>query len=146
MEVGSKTCTKCGLPKPADREHFDWSERDGLSARCVECRRKNGKTHYETNKVVYFAHADARRLDMAEFIRSLKNKPCADCKDSFPHYVMDFDHRGDKTVNLSHPRVKRWGKNRILAEIAKCDVVCANCHRIRSYERGQHLTSEASNA
>jgi hypothetical protein len=143
MEVGRKTCRKCGRAKPADREHFNWSERDGLSARCKDCRRQSGKKHYVANKVVYFRHAETRRQDIAEFIRSLKHdKSCTGCKQPHPYWRMHFDHLGDKMINLSHPRVKRWSKERILAEVAKCELVCANCHRDRSHYREQ----EAENA
>lgn len=135
-----KTCSKCGEPRPATRSYFDFSIRDGLSASCKCCRRKTGKSHYEANKEKYFEAAERRRQEVAAFIRSLKDQPCSDCGRKFPHYVMDFDHREGKSVNLSHPRVKRWGKERILREASKCDVVCANCHRIRTYERGQHQT------
>jgi len=145
LDSSFKNCTKCGHSKEKNRDNFDWSERDGLSARCKECRKKNGKIHYETNKTVYFSQARERRLDMCEFLKGLKNKPCHDCGNSFPHYVMDFDHLDNKIMNLSNPKVRRWGKNRILTEVAKCHLVCANCHRIRTHIRGQHVTSEASN-
>ena len=105
MNTGFKICTKCGLSKPVDRNNFDWSERDGFSARCKECRAKHGKIHYEANKIVYFASADARRLDICEFIRSLKAKPCTDCGREYPHYVMDFDHLGDRLLIYHIPEL-----------------------------------------
>lgn len=48
---------------------------------------------------------------------------------------MDFDHVGDKAFNIATAIDKRWSE--IQAEIKKCDVVCANCHRIRTYTRLQ---------
>lgn len=58
--------------------------------------------------------------------------PCADCGVSYPAVVMDFDHvRGTKEANVSQ-LVRRASWARIEAEIAKCEVVCANCHRLRS--------------
>lgn len=137
--VPEKDCTKCGHSYPATREFFDWSERDGLSARCKDCRKKKTKAHYADNKGYYFDLAEARRKEMAAFIVSLKDKPCFDCGHEFPYFVMDFDHREGKTMNVSHPKVKRWSKEKILAEVAKCDLVCSNCHRIRTHFRGQHL-------
>lgn len=63
--------------------------------------------------------------------------PCADCNGSFPFYVMDFDHReGEvKLFDVSNGAL-RFGRAKVLAEIAKCDVICANCHRIRTANRG----------
>jgi hypothetical protein len=65
------------------------------------------------------------------------NRPCADCGVRYPHYVLDYDHRPgcQKRANLSI-LVKRGAKKEVLlAEIAKCDLVCANCHRARTYQR-----------
>ena len=72
-------------------------------------------------------------------IAALKEaSPCADCGRSYPAYVMDFDHvRGTKSVGISLMFSYSW--QTILAEIAKCDLVCANCHRIRTFERGQYV-------
>ena len=75
------------------------------------------------------------RLSRREFIDDLKDKPCADCGQEFPPECMDFDHRPDevKVCNVATLHSRR--KDLILAEVAKCDVVCANCHRIRSKKR-----------
>lgn len=68
-------------------------------------------------------------------VRELKGKPCADCAKTFPYYVMDFDHvRGTKLFTLGEAPARR-GRDQILEEAAKCDVVCSNCHRIRTHKR-----------
>jgi hypothetical protein len=66
----------------------------------------------------------------------LKDVPCADCGRRYPPFVMDFDHRNgeDKTGNIS-AMAPRWSWSKIAAEVAKCDVVCANCHRMRTARR-----------
>lgn len=69
----------------------------------------------------------------AELIVLAKTKPCADCGREYPPYVMDFDHLRDKEFLVSQG--KRVGYQRLVAEIAKCDVVCANCHRERTHRR-----------
>lgn len=72
---------------------------------------------------------------------ALKDVPCHDCEHRFPHYVMEFDHRGDdKAMNVSKAVVK--GTAVMLAEAAKCDIVCANCHNVRSYYRRQRVSEE----
>lgn len=70
-----------------------------------------------------------------EFIRDLKRGPCTDCGGTFPPECMDFDHRPgeEKLFELSKGGAKTEAA--ILDEIAKCDLVCANCHRIRSRQR-----------
>ena len=64
-----------------------------------------------------------------------KARPCADCGILYPYYVMDFDHRDGATKSFSLHSVHRVTKRAIMQEIAKCDVVCANCHRERTHQR-----------
>ena len=73
---------------------------------------------------------------LADYIRQLKsNSPCIDCKVSYPYYVMDFDHvRGVKHKNVSE-LISTLSKKKIDLEIAKCEIVCSNCHRIRTHMR-----------
>lgn len=65
-----------------------------------------------------------------------KSVPCSDCGKEYPWYVMDFDHvRGEKLRNVGSSR--HMGYNKLKAEIEKCDVVCSNCHRLRTYKDKQ---------
>ena len=68
-------------------------------------------------------------------MRAAKDKPCTDCGVSYPYWVMQFDHLRDKELNLSVGESRSIGKARLLAEIAKCEVVCANCHMERTHSR-----------
>lgn len=66
-----------------------------------------------------------------------KAVPCADCGVRYPPYVMDFDHvRGDKVDLVPRMAVRPVSLLHLLREIAKCEVVCANCHRLRTSRRG----------
>ena len=71
------------------------------------------------------------------FIRRQKEgRPCTDCGITWPYYVMQFDHvpgRGQKLFMLSQSH--GHGQEAIMHEIAKCDLVCANCHLIRTQAR-----------
>ena len=73
---------------------------------------------------------------LAQYLRDLKTKtPCIDCGINYPYYVMDFDHvRGVKQANVME-LVSTLSKKRIDLEIAKCEIVCSNCHRIRTHMR-----------
>ena len=73
---------------------------------------------------------------LAQYLRDLKTKtPCVDCGINYPYYVMDFDHvRGQKHANVME-LVSTLSKKKIDEEIAKCEIVCSNCHRIRTYMR-----------
>jgi hypothetical protein len=68
-----------------------------------------------------------RTAYLVEFFRE---HPCIDCGEIDP-LVLEFDHLGDKNFNIAHGlRDRNW--QTVLDEIAKCDVVCANCHRRRT--------------
>ena len=78
------------------------------------------------------------RTRMRTIIAAAKGAPCADCGKHFPACAMDLDHvRGRKKFNVSTVQLAYGTSLRSLhEEIEKCDVVCANCHRIRSEARG----------
>lgn len=58
-----------------------------------------------------------------------------DCQESHPPYVMDFDHLDPTQKEFDLSNGAGYSLKRILAEIAKCEVVCSNCHRKRTYSR-----------
>lgn len=75
----------------------------------------------------------SRYRRLRDYVTSLKQgRPCLDCGGTFPPVVMDFDHvRGVKDIIVSEADTFK----RIDREVAKCDLVCANCHRIRTFTR-----------
>ena len=90
---------------------------------CVRCHRK--RTWVKPKRPL-----DNRR----KLILQLKSAPGVDCGLSFHYSQMDFDHvRGEKLRCVPHMRSCKA----ILTEAAKCDVVCANCHRIRTQVAGK---------
>jgi hypothetical protein len=72
-----------------------------------------------------------------EFIRGLKtNRPCMDCGVVYPYYVLEFDHvRGMKKFPISNVSGGELSLRALRIEVAKCDLVCANCHRERTFSR-----------
>jgi hypothetical protein len=74
------------------------------------------------------------RDETKAFVNSLKDQPCADCNQNWPAYVMDFHHRDkqEKIFKISKAIVS-MSRERLIEEIEKCDLLCANCHRIREY-------------
>jgi hypothetical protein len=97
----------------------------------------DGLTHYQRNKQMYLDKNSRRKKENVAYIRSIKERiGCVDCgiKD---WRVIDFDHLPgyNKTVNIASATAMSWGRTRLDAEIAKCDTVCANCHRMRTFNR-----------
>lgn len=77
--------------------------------------------------------ANERARRVKEFLASYKiEKGCVDCGYKKHHSALDFDHiNGTKTMNICFAK----SINQALKEIEKCEVVCSNCHRIRTYNR-----------
>ena len=135
----SKRCPRCGQEKAASE--FGWRDaaRTRLRAYCRPCFRAAWREWYrrEPNRRRYSAQAGRRKSRLTrqnrELVRALKAQPCTDCGRTFPPYVMDFDHVGEKTAEVS--ALTTYGAARLLREIANCEVVCANCHRARTWLR-----------
>lgn len=131
-----KICTKCLIEKV--ETEFNWKNKSKNIRQwvCRPCHSAYLKEHYKTNPQTYINSSKKRRLAISEFVRNCKNVPCKDCGVSYPHYVMDFDHRDKKDKRFILSKYNQIGSlTKIKAEISKCDVVCANCHRKRTYER-----------
>jgi len=79
-------------------------------------------------------HTKAKRRTK---VWAMKDKPCMDCGVKYPPYVMDFDHRDpSQKVGGINWLITNGTWEQVLAEIEKCDLVCSNCHRIRTWESG----------
>lgn len=128
-----KLCIKC------DEVKVHSTRKDGRPASyCKACQNQYTKAHYAANTEARIAHSAettaAHRKTVKEFLAELKRVSCADCGVAYISPVMEFDHvRGTKSFNLS--KAGRYGWAKINEEVAKCDVVCANCHRIRTVLR-----------
>ena len=98
---------------------------------------RNGRTHYQRNKQDYMDKASARKRAIKDCIRIDKSaKGCVDCGIT-DWRVLDYDHLPEfsKTMSISLAITKGWTLVRLQKEIEKCEVVCANCHRIRTHVR-----------
>ena len=70
-----------------------------------------------------------------DIVNNARNKPCIDCGIVLPSECMEFDHtRGKKDFEVAGFVRIGAGKKRILDEIAKCDIRCPNCHKLRHYK------------
>lgn len=134
-----RRCGRCGEAKAA--EEFAWrrkarGQRDNY---CRPCRAAYKKEHYALHRDRYIDAAMRRRRALAieranSLVEFFATHPCVDCGEGDP-VVLEFDHLGDKEFNIAKGlRDRSW--RALLDEIAKCDVVCANCHRRRTAIRG----------
>jgi hypothetical protein len=108
----------------------------GRQSYCRQCQREYDAAWYRNNKAKRQAKVKADRLDYVAWLDSLKEGiPCADCGIDYPPYVKEWDHLpgAEKALVVADTRRAAFSKERILAEIAKCELVCANCHRERTF-------------
>lgn len=114
----TKRCVKCRNIKALEEFWVRRSSSDGRHSYCRPCANEYKKNRHNS------------------LLQKLKSVPCQDCGKSYPTYVMDFDHRDPSQKKFEIAHRKTLSEENLLAEIAKCDIVCANCHRIRTHERG----------
>jgi hypothetical protein len=77
-----------------------------------------------------------RQLRMS-LVKQKKSLGCMDCGAILPPYVMDMDHRMGTTKlgNISDMAKDCVALTKFNEELAKCDPICSNCHRERTYRR-----------
>lgn len=132
-----KKCSKCGQNKNVDEFAKNKSRSDGVQNSCKPCHRQYMQAHYIANKRYY--KDKARRINNAIIVRNKSLvaarwvSGCIDCgvKD---FRVLEFDHTGtNKSFTIGHSMWKN--ETVMIEELAKCDVVCANCHKVRTENR-----------
>lgn len=132
-----KTCTKCGVEKAV--EEFGRRSKgaaDGRTSWCRSCLRE-GQRRAPTSPRRRAVREERYRAVRA-WLWGLKRKPCTDCGGVFHPVAMQFDHLPgtEKRFEVSLGAAQR-AKADVLAELAKCELVCANCHAIRTWSRQQ---------
>ena len=112
------------------------------SVYCKSCSREYIRGHYDNNKRYYLDKARRRnkkiKKDNRVYIANyLKSHPCVDCGEK-DILVLEFDHknRTEKRYNISKMLMWKLPLEKLVEEIDKCEVRCANCHR-RKTEKEQ---------
>jgi hypothetical protein len=137
-----KICSGCGEERDSEKD-FRWRDKDrGIrQTRCKFCQSQVSKQHYKDNKQSYLDRVRAREFLVIENNQKrltdyLRSHPCVDCGQTDIR-VLEFDHvRGKKSGDVSRMMGEGFSWATIEAEMAKCEVRCANCHRIKTNEKG----------
>lgn len=136
-----KKCGTCKLEKSISDFNRHAGKPDGLQTRCRACQKVWYKRYYQLGVKEKIRLSEQRQKLMQEkrdYIRFKKSVPCMDCEVSYPYYVMDFDHRDpDEKEFTIATNLSRVSLSQLKIEIDKCDIVCANCHRVRTW---RHLS------
>jgi hypothetical protein len=132
-----KVCSRCKVDKEASEFAVKIKRTGQLQSLCNPCKLQYGKEHYAKNKASYIQNNEIRRVAyLTEFYAFLKTQSCMDCGVT-DFRLLEFDHLRDKSYNISE-KVASTPLKTLMKEIEKCEVVCANCHRLRTAARGDY--------
>ena len=128
--VLTKYCRRCGNVLNVENFNKNKAKKDGLNSFCRQCSKDYLKEHYKRNKRYYIDKAEKhKKKTRLSRLDILKDKACLHCGEADPD-VLEFHHRNptDKYKNVSTLFSKGWSR-KVVEEMAKCDILCANCHR-----------------
>jgi hypothetical protein len=103
----------------------------------AEEKRAYQRAHYHANKEAWRAKRLRWEAKIRALILAAKDRPCTDCGGRWHPMVMEFDHLPgtEKRTDMGDARARKLGWRTVQAEIAKCEVVCPTCHRLRTLRR-----------
>ncbi len=115
----SRICGKCKRMKPLSEFYSNPTRSSNTQIYCKQCLNS-----YTTERF------RRRKKQAVEY----KGSRCVDCGGVFPYYVYDFHHLDPTQKEMQFNRLRRRSWETIKAELDKCVLLCANCHRIRHWE------------
>lgn len=135
-------CARCQQWKPESEFH---NSRDGEFTYCRECRNAYDRLYYaDRGGPARRARRRAWLDEARRWMNSLKSGiPCVDCGELFPVFVMHWDHLPEfEKLGDIGALIGRRKREIVLEELKKCELVCANCHVMRTVNRatGSHRT------
>lgn len=142
-----KTCTRCN--QTLDQDCFAWKTRskNKKQSQCKECMKLSRKESYYRNKQPYINRAAARKKvlvkETQDYLGSLlASASCEHCGIADP-IVLEFHHVDRETKNFSiSSAIGNYALSTIKKEIAKCILLCANCHSRVTHEENQSWRTE----
>lgn len=133
-----KVCGKCKIEKPEEGFWKRSAVSHGLSTWCKKCHSEYDRDRYKNSK----SERDRKKRNQARNIKKSQDyiinyllaNPCVDCGEKDP-VVLEFDHINpeEKISNVSE--LMKFSINKVIEEIKKCEVRCANCHRRKTAEQ-----------
>jgi hypothetical protein len=131
----SKVCSHCRHRKPLAEFNKKAAAKDGKQPTCRECNRARSRQYYRENHAKHIGAIQAQKRERRKLLKALVEaikvaNGCALCPENDP-VCLEFHHvdPSEKDFNIgTHKRVD-WKLAKLLKEIKKCAVVCANCHK-----------------
>jgi len=142
VSVKSKACSVCKQNKNSTEFSKNAARSDGLQTICKPCRKEYNKKYYKDTpekNVLRTKHILRKQLLIEAVTVPLKEKGCTDCGEYYKS-SMEFDHvSGTKEIEIGSLKKMSFSDKEMLEvlsdELAKCEVCCANCHRLRTISR-----------
>lgn len=129
---------------PIDNQEFNKNKnkKDGLNNICKICSRNRSRKYYQLNAIAHKnnimrQNKKYKNIILQSLCMYLLDNECKDCKNKDIR-VLEFDHLRDKKFNISKMVSRSYSWNTILIEINKCDIICRNCHAIRTAKRANY--------
>lgn len=142
----SALCVECLSPSPPKKakarlykfcsslcRHRHWRKNNRQKIR--DAQKRNRAKRYKKDK--RWVDSGPKAVALKLWMIELKSKPCTDCGGKFPVCCMDFDHipGSTKSYDIGSMFAHHYSRQLIEKELLKCELVCANCHRIRTRDR-----------
>ena len=127
-------CTKCKVDKNDAEFALKYKATGKKLSNCRACQKIYARSHYLRNKDEVIKKVAKHKFKVREkFVEYLTGKSCITCGNNDIR-VLEFDHREPSsklsTISSLVAMSSSWSK--ILNEIGKCDILCANCHKIKT--------------
>ena len=133
-----KQCVTCLQWKKEDEFNWRFKHLGQRHKICRDCQHIHQRKWYENHKKEHIGNVAHYRRELKRSVRDyvfeyLKTHPCVDCGENDP-VVLEFDHRrgNDKRMEVSKLINGGYSIEKVMEEINKCEVRCANCHRRRT--------------
>lgn len=135
----AKVCNHCLKEKPVKEFSWRWKALGKRQRTCRDCQKKQKNAWYKKNKETHKANVYQNKKAKIESGRAyiwehLSVNGCIECGESDPR-VLEFDHvRGKKRSEVTRLVRDGYSTDVIQKEIDKCVVICANCHKKKTYK------------
>lgn len=128
-----KQCKRCGETKPLAAYHFVKANSDGRSGSCRLCVNNKNRGWYDKTRRRRQDAANGRNQRVKQEMVDRFGGRCGDCKNSYPNCVYEFHHLDPASKDVNPSKALTWTKDRRERELAKCIMLCSNCHKIRHF-------------
>ena len=119
--------------------------KDKKSEVAMANQRKHSLSYYRKNKGAQLLRNKNKKQQISDYMTMYKEfRGCMDCGGKFPSFVLVLDHRDPSIKKFTPSRLAKNGSwDKMIEELKKCDVVCANCHRIRTHDNNHYSVRRA---